>query len=122
VTGLQIYLLDQNGNPIPYGELQHLAATVGVDTGDHLSPLLTGINSRQWTTSQPKPRVSSLGTHYDCWYIRFMPDGSTTLPAGQQWYVTLHEAAAGNGGAKLPPNYAVLSVNPISGKLSLYRP
>lgn len=53
--------------------------------------------------------------------IRYHPDGSTSLPEGESWHVTLVESAEENA-AKLPANFATIQVDPATGRLEVFRP
>ncbi len=121
ITGLQIYTIDQSGNPAAYGAVHHLPPSVGADSGT-LSPLFTSGNKKQWTAPQVQPPIAGYGSSYDAWYVRFMPDGTTTLPATSNWYVTLHDVGLGDALTTLPANYAVVSLDPVTGAVTLYRP
>ncbi len=121
ITALQIYTIDQSGNPALYGGVHHLPASIGADSGT-LSPLFASSNKKQWTGTQVQPSIAGYGTGYDAWYVRFMPDGATTLPTTTYWYVTLHDIGLGDQLTALPPNYAVVGLDPVTGAVTLYRP
>jgi uncharacterized protein (TIGR02596 family) len=119
ITGLQIYTYDQNGAATSYGNVHHLPASVGLDSGTLLSPLFANGNKLTWTLPNVAPTISGYPT-YTAWRIGFMPDGSTT--SSNQWYFTLHDVSLGDQLATLPKNYAVVSVDAVTGAVSLYRP
>jgi uncharacterized protein (TIGR02596 family) len=51
----------------------------------------------------------------------YLPDGSSSLPAGNNWTLTIvrdREVASG----ALPPNYATLQLNPRTARVRTYRP
>ncbi|HSI65582.1 MAG TPA: Verru_Chthon cassette protein D [Candidatus Saccharimonadia bacterium] len=54
--------------------------------------------------------------------FHFFPDGSTDLPPGQLWFLTLFEErhAAADGSA--PANFVTIQIHPTSGKLRTFRP
>ena len=120
-TASQIYLVDQNGVAAAYGEVHRLASNVGINTGSTLSPLFTTATTKSFT-NQSQPSIPGFSTNYACWYVRFMPDGSTTLAANQQWFLTLQDQSLAYNTPTLPANYAVCSIDPLTGKVSLYRP
>jgi uncharacterized protein (TIGR02596 family) len=122
LTAMQVYTIDDNGNAVAAAEVHYLPAGAAIDTGSNLSTLFGTGNQKQWTGSQAQPSISTFGTQYSCWYIRFMPDASTTLSSSQQWYLTVHSQTLGNQLASLPPNYAMVSVEPVTGNVALYRP
>jgi len=122
ITGLQIYLIDQTGNASAGGNVRRLPVSLGIDSGSFLSPIVVNGNQKTFGGSQPQPTIPGYGTAYQAWYVRFMPDGSTTLQSTQQWYLTLHDVALGDGLNALPANYAMISIDPIAGTVNLYRP
>jgi len=122
ITGLQTYLIDQTGNASSYGGVRFLPPSLGIDSGSYLSPILVAGNQKTFGTSQPQPTIPGYQANYQAWYVRFMPDGSTTLQNTQQWYLTLHDVALGDQLTRVPANYAMISVDPQAGTVSLYRP
>ena len=122
ITAMQVYTIDDNGNAVASAEVHYLPTAAAIDTGSNLSTLFGTANQKQWTSSQPQPSISTFGTQYSCWYIRYMPDASTTLSSNQQWYLTIHAQTLGNQLASPPHNYAMVSVEPVTGNVALYRP
>jgi uncharacterized protein (TIGR02596 family) len=122
LTALRIYLVDKYGNSTSFGPVHHLPATVILDSGTFLSPLITAGNLKTWTGGQTKPTIPGYQTSYNAYYVRFMPDGSTTLSSSSQWYLTLHELRLGDQLPAVPANYAMVSLDPVLGTVSLYRP
>jgi uncharacterized protein (TIGR02596 family) len=122
ITGLQIYLIDQTGSAAAYGAVRHLPLSLGIDSGSYLSPILVTGNQKTFGGTQVQPTIPGYGTSYQVWYVRFMPDGSTTLQSTQQWYLTLHDITLGDNLTKLPANYAMISIDPTAGTVNLYRP
>ena len=120
-TGVQIYTVDQAGKSVAYGAVHHLPPSIGMDSGA-LSPLLNAGTQQQWTSSQPQVPIPGYGLNYNVWFIRFKPDGSTTLATTRNWWITLHDIALGDGLVSLPPNYAIVGMDPVTGAVSLYRP
>jgi uncharacterized protein (TIGR02596 family) len=118
----QIYTVDQSGNSSSYGTVHHLPANLMMDSGSFLSPLFTSGNQKSFSGSQAQPWIPGYGTSYQAWFVRFMPDGSTTLSTSQQWYLTLHDVSLGDQLKALPANYAMISLDPMTGAVSLYRP
>jgi len=120
LTGLQLCLVDSTGNSNAYGGVFRLPAPIGIDSGTTLSPLF---NSNNKKTFGAQPFIPGYGTNYDAWFMRFMPDGSPylkTVPT--QIFLTLHDVTPGDQLTTLPTNYAVISIDPVAGSVSLYRP
>ena len=123
ITGLRIYTVDPNGNSTAYGPVHPLPASVGIDPGTSISTLFATANQEVWNSSSPQPTVPGYGTSYTAWFVRFMPDGSTTLTApATQWYLTLHDVSLGANVSPLPKNYAIVSTDYLTGAVTLYRP
>lgn len=53
--------------------------------------------------------------------FHFFPDGSTDLPSGQPWFLTLLEDKHASS-ATAPANFVTIQVHPTSGKLRTFRP
>jgi len=91
------------------------------------NPTVTPTTVLQPTALDPTlPRGVGLNYYYVA--FRFMPDGSTNLPAASvtdtngAWYVTLHNLTDPMGSIKPPANFFTLQVDPVSGTLKQYRP
>jgi uncharacterized protein (TIGR02596 family) len=69
-----------------------------------------------------------VGTSYDYVYFRFMPDGSTNLPAKSgtdangAWYVTLQNVNDPAVATNPPANYYTVQIDPVSGAMKQFRP
>jgi len=122
VEAMQLYRIDESGQPIPLGRMSKLPPEIGIDSGSTLSPLFVVANAKKWNIQTDKPVITNYGQNYDCWFVRYLPDGGTTLPVGQQWYFTLHQAAMGDQLASLPVDYMVVSISPVTGRIGFYRP
>jgi uncharacterized protein (TIGR02596 family) len=132
--GVQAFENQPSGIQTPINNLQRLPTTV-IMSGGTLSSLLdenarTPVDASGDTTLPELPR--GVGRSYLYTSFRFMPDGSTDLPAagtqGGNWFVTLHGAELGarqetvrdkNG---RPINYYTLQVDPVTGALRQFRP
>src|SRR5262249_49917722 len=68
----------------------------------------------------------NVGSNYAFVYFRYLPDGSTNLPAtlaaGQAWYVTVHNINDIIKGTTAPPNFYTIQIDPVSGAMKQYRP
>lgn len=53
--------------------------------------------------------------------IRFFPDGSTSLPESENWFVTVVENSQRDTD-NLPANFATVQIDPVTGRLETYRP
>jgi uncharacterized protein (TIGR02596 family) len=121
ISSYQMRLVDPDGTTSAKGGLIRLATGIGIDTGSLLSSFVSSANTKQWGGGSA-PVIGSLGTNYDCWYLRFQPNGVPTLSSSSQHYLTIHRTGEGNGLASLPANYAVIGISPATGKARVYRP
>lgn len=121
VTAIQLRVVNPDGTTSARGGLVRLTTGTGIDSGGTLSPFFSTANMKQWGNT-PAPAIGSFGTAYDCWYVRFQPDGSPSLSPNTQHFFTLHRQSEGDNLSDLPPNYAVIGISPTTGKPTLYRP
>ena len=122
LDAMRVYLVTQSGDTTPSGPLRRLPVGVVLDSGTFLSPLIVTGNVKTWSGGPTKPAIPGYGTAYNAWFVRFMPDGITTLSSTSQWYVTLHAQNVGDQLSSVPANYAMISLDPVMGNVSLYRP
>ena len=132
--GVQAFENQPNGTQTPLGNLQRFPVSVLLSGGGLSSLLNENIRPQIDATSDPTLPELPRGVGRNYWYtsFRFMPDGSTDLPAtGAQngnWFVTMHGAEAGAKqdvvqnatGRKI--NYYTLQVDPVTGALRHFRP
>jgi hypothetical protein len=121
--GLQNFELREDGTAVPLDRMIKLPQGMILDSGAALSPLLGSARSKQWTGSDPQVNLPGLGTSYDTRIIRLRPDGCTDLSAAAlPWFLTLHAENAGDSLAAPPKNFAMIQVDPWTGRSSFYRP
>jgi len=121
-SALQSFELQDDGTAAPLGKVNWLPGGVICDSGTTLSPLFAPGRAKQWTpddTQVPIPRVE---TAYQAWRIRLRPDGTTDLPTGTSWFLTLHSGNHGDGRTTLPPDFSLVQIDPWTGQSLLYRP
>jgi len=81
----------------------------------------------QSTASSRDPVLPrKIGNSYDFMWFRFLPDGSTNLPAQSTldadgaWCITLYNI--NDPPATLPKNFFTLQIDPVSGAIKQFRP
>jgi uncharacterized protein (TIGR02596 family) len=119
----QIFSYDETGQATPAGRLKKLSPRVILASNESLSTLLGPAQKKSWA-GETKPSLPGIGTSYEAHAFRFRPDGGTSLtpfPA-VPWYVTLHDATAGDGLTTPPPNFASLGLDAANGHISRFRP
>jgi len=118
---LQSFLIDDAGAATPIGRLTKLPATLLMNEDAANSTLLT-VSNKTWTATDPQITLPGVPTTYTAKAFQFRPDGSTSLTPSGQWYVTLHGATVGATVSTLPPNFATVQVDPVSGAVRSFRP
>jgi uncharacterized protein (TIGR02596 family) len=90
------------------------------------SNLLTLTEPGGSTEAPPIPKsFTDQHTSVTMQWFSFLPDGSTTLDSTLNWFVTLQprkDPPTGGVVAGLPPNFITLGLDPVTGRLSVYRP
>ncbi|MEP6671090.1 MAG: Verru_Chthon cassette protein D [Chthoniobacter sp.] len=70
----------------------------------------------------------NISRNYDFVWFRFMPDGSTNLPARSNsdpngaWFITLLNMNDPTTGNTPPPNFFTIQIDPVSGSMKQFRP
>lgn len=119
---IQNFVLQDDGTSKPLDRMRKLPPEIILDSSAPLSSLLAG-RAKQWTALDPQITLPSVGTAYDTSVILFRPDGSTDLSAsGQSWFLTLHSENFGDGLAALPKNFALIQIDPWTGRTYVFRP
>jgi uncharacterized protein (TIGR02596 family) len=124
---MQIFDVPDSGATVALDKVQTLPPSVIIDSGATLSSLIgsaTATGVPESTTGValkvPIPKVS---LNYNCVLFRFLPDGSTNLPAtSSSWFLTLHNLTAGNGLASPPPDFFTIQIDPTNGHIKNFRP
>ena len=130
---------DATGHPIPnpVGKIMRLPDTVIISPKDTLSTLIgTANKDRKVTMGQLTPNDPELPRgvkkNYEYLAFRFLPDGTTNLPAtpnpadttNKLWYLTVHIRADISKATEKqpPPNFFTWMIDPISGASKILRP
>lgn len=95
----------------PIGRIEPLPEQVAISSNSEFSSL--------WLLPSQKTQVDSQDRDYIA--FRFRPDGSTSLAENQPWHITLVDASQ-KSASTLPLNFVTLQVDPVTGKLEVYRP
>lgn len=119
---LQLYLINDNGTATPFDRVETFSGGIIADSGTNISTLLTSTQRKTWTVTDPQVPLPRAGNFYNCYAFRYRPDGSTSLLATDNWFITLHSIIDGDARTAPPSNYATIQVDPIGGAISVYRP
>ena len=112
---VQLHWLKADGTKPAAGNLLFLPTGVVIDsTAMHSS--IIGSNP---LTATPDPADSHFNSQTRVFH--FFPDGSTDLPAGSSWFLTLR-AATQSDPAHFPSNWASITVDPATGRAQIFRP
>ena len=74
------------------------------------------------------PSLPEKGLAYTYRKFSFRPDGSTTLPLliqnppPDQFFLSVHQETPGMSTSTLPPNFATIQIEPLTGAVTAYRP
>lgn len=111
--GLQVIRIEENGNQVPVGKLLVLPEGILISDSETLSPLMMAGDPILGTIESP--------THGTLSYraFRFRPNGSTGGALGSGNFLTLRSAMAQGSP---PANFCTVQVNPVTGKITTYRP
>jgi uncharacterized protein (TIGR02596 family) len=128
---IQTFLVNDSGAETPSEKVQVLPLGVLIDKGTTqgttLSSIFNPANRNMYKGSASTGAIPRVGTSYNYFAILFHADGSTDLPptiggASQSWFLTLHNATAGDGLQNPPANYWTIQIEPVSGLAKSYRP
>ena len=103
---------DGNGRFIPSSSLIRLDEGVVISSKPKISSLIEAGFKQEETVAEPADRYLSL---------RFLPDGSTELPEGSPWFITL---VLQDTEAKpdVPANFYTVQIDPVTGRVRSFRP
>jgi uncharacterized protein (TIGR02596 family) len=68
------------------------------------------------------PPVSGLPAGYSYRQFQFRPDGRLGLSVTNAWFLTVLLSRGGSDSSTPPANFATVQVDPVNGRLSVYRP
>lgn len=111
--GVQIFRIDDDGGQTPAMRMVTIPESVCITDDSALSPLLMSTNAIQGN--------AAVGVHGNLNYraFRFRPNGSMAGSPGSNNFLTIqHPAAQGSP----PANFYTVQVNPVTGKVTSYRP
>ena len=112
---VQAHALKPDGTIPPLSPPVVLPASVALDATAAHSPLLA--SNSEVPTADASDKLLNGQTRV----FRFLPDGSTDLDPTSEWFVTLRAAGAADP-AHFPANWACLALDPVTGRVQIYRP
>ena len=121
IRAMQLWQVNMDTTRTPAGRMQRFPGTIILsETTSAIGQRLTSLGLPLSSGSLPSKEITpSLPAGYTYNSFIFRPDGSTTLSATGQWYVTVvNENTQGNP----PRNYATIQIEPVTGAIRLFRP
>jgi len=140
IRGIQLMEVTSSGIPVQLAPMQRLPGALMLNDGKYSSLFDASGNAQQQplrfrNPSDQDPAMPRLpadkARKYTFASFRFYPDGSTSLSAKGNWYITMHSAAdaaklSGAQASDTDPiktiNYFTIQVDPVSGSTRSYRP
>jgi uncharacterized protein (TIGR02596 family) len=110
---IQLWQYNPDGTQTAVDRVQKFPGPIIVSANTNM----TSLGADQAPTSSEE--VASLPAAFTYKSFQFLPDGSTTLTATNQWYLTVQNA---NDPGNPPPNFATVQIEPVTGGIELYRP
>lgn len=123
IRSIALYIAAEEAGtpPSPLTRPLKLPASVCIDSGSTLSPLLG--NLEKSTGAQLAVSIPGVGTNYEAYTIRFRPDGSAEVPSAKASnFLTLRAARHDDPLTELPVNHAVIQISSSNGQVRAYRP
>jgi uncharacterized protein (TIGR02596 family) len=112
---LQLRWKNADGTTPPAAPAVFLPTAAVIDaTPVHSSLVTTNVQTPLPDATDPR-----LNAQTRCFH--FLPDGSTDLAATGKWMLTLRVASQSNP-ANFPANWACVEVDPVTGRVQVYRP
>jgi uncharacterized protein (TIGR02596 family) len=112
---LQLHWVKADATTPAIRPVLYLPSTVVIDpTAQHSSLIGSDPDTASTDPSDPNLNAQTRVFH-------FLSDGTTDLPAGSSWFLTLR-ADTGAGGTTLPANWASVTVDPVTGRTQIFRP
>lgn len=111
--GIQFVRIEEDGSQTAVSKMAVISEEICISADSALSPLLMSSNAIQGTANTPANGNLSYRA------FRFRPTGSASSSLGSNNFLTLqHQTAKGSP----PPNFYTVQVNPVTGKVTSYRP
>jgi uncharacterized protein (TIGR02596 family) len=122
---IQLLEVLESGAPVSLGKPEFLPQNI-ILCGDGRSSLLDETGSLPQIPHSALPVDGELprGIKRDYEYLsfRFLSNGSTTLAASQNWFITVLALRDQKGSTTLPANFFILQIDPVSGAARSFRP
>jgi len=125
--GIQLMEVQPSGVSVPLGKVELFPNAVAL-CADSRSSLLDPAGTPPQVPRLPVASTDpslprGINQNYQIVSFRFLPDGSTTLAASQNWFATIISSKDQNkGGTQLPANFFTLQIDPVNGSTRGFRP
>jgi uncharacterized protein (TIGR02596 family) len=111
------YMISETGAATPVAKVQELTAPIVISDHDKQNTVFRS-TPVSYEGSEDLPR--SPNTPY--FKFSFLPNGRTDFGAGENPFLTLFSSRRLVSAGTLPPNYAVLQIDAMTGNVRIYRP
>jgi len=111
------YLISETGSESPIVPVRELASPI-VISDDASQNTVFRTSPSSYSGTQDLPRAAN--TPY--YKFSFLPNGRTDYGAGDNPFLTMFSSRRVTNAGTLPPNYAVLQVDAMTGNVRIYRP
>lgn len=111
------YLISETGAATPVSKAQELSSPIVISDHDTQNTLFRS-TPVSYAGTEDLPR--SANTPY--FKFSFLPNGRTDFGAGDNPFLTLFSSRRAATAGALPPNYAVLQLDAMTGNVRIFRP
>jgi uncharacterized protein (TIGR02596 family) len=122
---IQLMEVLEAGVAVPFGKMECFPQAI-VLCPDVRSSLLDGAGTASQISRTPTATDGELPRgiqrNYTFVSFRFLPNGSTTLAANHNWFMTVLALKDLNANTQLPANYFIVQIDPVSGSTRNFRP
>jgi uncharacterized protein (TIGR02596 family) len=118
----QLFEVSDSGAVSPLTKMAKLRTPAIISRDTTLSTLLDTTRQKSWSSTDPQISLPGAGSSYNCYFIRFRPNGTTDLPINSKWHLTVVDAKRPGSGSQPPTNFATVWVEPASATVKVLRP
>ena len=123
---MQAFVINNATGAVPLGKMFRLPQGFIMDSGATLSSIFDP-TKRTETTAPITTAIPVANLNYNYYEVQFYPNGSPDLSppvsgTNQNWFLTIHNASAGDGLPSAPKNFWTIQIDPYNGVCKYYLP